>query len=205
MTQILIDQLSKRYGYHWIIRNFEYTFASETIYGISGSNGSGKSTLIKMISGYLTPTSGMIDYRIQGSKINVSSIFPYISLAAPYTDLINEYTLTEMLDFHLKFKKFKHKITFKEFEQKIHLSGQKDKTLQHFSSGMKQKIQLALALMSDTPILLLDEPTSYLDYDAKAWFAALLAENAKDKIIIIASNDGYDLDLCNTVVQLKPS
>lgn len=199
MNEIVIDKLSKRYGYQWIIRDFESRFVSDRIYGIAGSNGSGKSTLIKMISGYLTPTSGTIDYQMQGNKVNVASIFPYISLAAPYTDLINEYTLAEMLHFHQKFKQFKAKITFKEFEQKIMLTGQKDKTLQHFSSGMKQKIQLALALLSDTPILLLDEPTSYLDGDAKAWFKSLLAENVKDRVVIIASNDHYDLDLCTEI------
>lgn len=202
MTEITIDKLSKRFGYHWIIKDFDANFSSEIIYGIAGSNGSGKSTLVKMISGFLTPTSGQIKYLIDAKEFNAASIFPYISLAAPYTDLINEYTLSEMLTFHQKFKKFRQPITFAEFEQKIRLTGQKDKTLQYFSSGMKQKIQLALAILSDTPILLLDEPTSYLDHDAKAWFKSLLEENTKNRVVIIASNDDYDLELCGKINSL---
>ena len=203
MTEIHLDKLSKRYGYQWIIHDFEANFISNTIYGIAGSNGSGKSTLIKILSGFLTPTSGSISYNIQGKGIKVPSIFPFISLSAPYTDLINEFTLEEMYRFHQKFKKLTKDLTFKEFEQKIALSGQKDKTLSNFSSGMKQKIQLALALMSDTPILLLDEPTSYLDLSAKEWFTNLLMENTKERIVIIASNDPYDLELCHKVTYLN--
>jgi ABC-type multidrug transport system ATPase subunit len=202
MSEVVLNKISKRYGYHWIIKDFDATFFSDKIYGIAGNNGSGKSTLIKMISGFLTPTSGAITYSFGTEQVDVSSIFKSISLAAPYTDLINEYTLGEMLAFHQKFKKLRYPITFKEFEANINLKGQKDKTLQHFSSGMKQKIQLALALMSDTPLLLLDEPTSYLDNDAKAWFKNLLAENSKDRIVIIASNDTYDLDLCADIKKL---
>lgn len=202
MNEIAINKLSKRYGYQWIIKDFEARFCADKIYGIAGSNGSGKSTLIRMISGFLTPTNGEIRYWINGQNISVESIFPFMSLAAPYTDLINEFTLREMLAFHQKFKKFKHPITFEEFEKIIRLTGQKDKILHHFSSGMKQKIQLALALLSDTPVLLLDEPTSYLDNEAKKWFSDLLAENKFNKVVIIASNDKYDLDLCTEIIHL---
>lgn len=203
MTEIHLNKLSKRYGYQWIIHDFEAVFNSDTIYGIAGSNGSGKSTLIKILSGFLTPTSGTMSYKIQGKEIKAAHIFPFVSLSAPYTDLINEFTLEEMFKFHQKFKKLTRELTFDEFEAKIALSGQKDKLLHNFSSGMKQKIQLALALLCDTPILLLDEPTSYLDNNAKAWFTDLLKENAKGRIVIIASNDGYDLNLCQKLLHLK--
>lgn len=203
MTEIYLDRISKRYGYHWIIKDIEARFVSGLTYGIAGSNGSGKSTLIKMISGFLTPTNGKIDYLIENKHINVEAIFPYLALTAPYTDLINEYTLSEMFDFHCKFKKLRHPVSYREFEDKINLSGQKNKTLHHFSSGMKQKIQLGLSVLSDTPILLLDEPTSFLDNNAKAWFTQLLSDNSNDKIIIIASNDTYDLDLCSDIINLN--
>ena len=90
-------------------------------------------------------------------------------------------------------------LTFKEFETVIHLPNQKEKTLQHFSSGMKQKIQLALAILSDTPIILLDEPTSFLDQFNKEWFSELLNNFKHNRIVIIASNDPYDLAICEDV------
>lgn len=202
MTEIVASNVSKRYGYQWIIKDFSHTFLSNQICGISGSNGSGKSTLIKMLSGFLTPTSGRFDFFIHDNKCNTDRLFKYVSLAAPYTDLINEYTLEENFAFHSKFKSMVDCIDFKTFETKIILKGHSQKTLQHFSSGMKQKIQLALALMSDTPILLLDEPTSFLDNNAKKWFSDLLSEYSRDRLVIIASNDHFDLNLCSEVVHL---
>jgi len=202
MTEIKVEKLSKRFGYQWIIRDFDGIFNAGQTCGITGNNGSGKSTLIKMLSGFLSPTSGDIRYIVQGKKVANELIFSHISLAAPYTDLINEYTLSEMFIFHQKFKKFKTLITFKEFEDIIRLNGQREKPLQHFSSGMKQKIQIALALLSDTPYLLLDEPTSFLDKAAKSWFAELLLLHAQSRIVIIASNDAFDIGLCGEVIEL---
>jgi ABC-type multidrug transport system ATPase subunit len=124
-------------------------------------------------------------------------------MAAPYTDLINEYTLQEMFEFHIKFKQIKEDIDFKQFESIIELPGQSQKSLQHFSSGMKQKIQIALALLSETPIVLLDEPTSFLDAKAKSWFEKLLVEYKNDRLILLASNDHFDLDQCDLMVDLN--
>jgi ABC-type multidrug transport system ATPase subunit len=202
MTEIAVEKLSKRFGYQWIIRDFDHTFCPETIWGIAGNNGSGKSTLIKMLTGFLSPTSGSINYTVDGAKVTTDLVYNYVSLAAPYTDLINEYTLSEMFVFHQKFKKFKKPVSYKEFEEVIKLSGHKEKPLQHFSSGMKQKVQLALALLSDTPFLLLDEPTSFLDKTTKSWFSDLLHTHAQNRIVIIASNDPFDIGLCNKLIEL---
>lgn len=202
MTEIAVEKLSKRFGYQWIIRDFDHIFCPETIWGIAGNNGSGKSTLIKMLTGFLSPTSGSINYTVDGSKVTTGLVYSYVSLAAPYTDLINEYTLSEMFVFHQKFKKFKKSVSYKEFEEIIKLSGHKEKPLQHFSSGMKQKVQLALALLSDTPFLLLDEPTSFLDKTTKTWFSDLLHTYALNRIVIIASNDPFDIGLCNELIEL---
>lgn len=202
MTSIITEKLTKRYGYNWVIRDFDHTFLSNTVYGISGNNGSGKSTLIKMLCGFLTPSSGTIKYWVSDHSVSNTQIFKHMALAAPYTDLINEFTLPEMLTFHQKFKPFKARLDYKEFEEIIQLSGHKNKSLQHFSSGMKQKIQLALTLLSDTPYLLLDEPTSFLDKSAKKWFENLLNFCSKDRVVIIASNDTFDINLCNQVTYL---
>jgi ABC-type multidrug transport system ATPase subunit len=67
---------------------------------------------------------------------------------------------------------------------------------------MKQKLQLALALLSQTPVLLLDEPTSYLDEAAKNWFAQRLCQNSENRTTIISSNDRFDLDLCQNILDV---
>ncbi|MBK8516437.1 MAG: ATP-binding cassette domain-containing protein [Saprospiraceae bacterium] len=202
MISITASALSKRFGYQWIVDDFQYVFDQNTVYGIAGSNGSGKSTLVKIISGYLTPSSGKISYLIDGLNVKSEAIYKLISLVGPYTDMINEYTLEEMFVFHKKFKPFSQSIEFDEFEKIIRLQGQRTKLLQHFSSGMRQKIQLALALLSDTPVLLMDEPTSFLDKNAKIWFKDLLDKSKSERVVIIASNDQFDLELCDEVVSL---
>lgn len=203
MTKIQLDNLNKRYGFQWIIRNLSLTMSNDHIHGITGSNGSGKSTLIKILSGYLTPTNGNIYYNINGNPVSAEKIFQHVALAAPYTDLINEYTLPEMLAFHTKFKPFYKPVSYKEFEEIIRLKVQNTKTLNYFSSGMKQKIQLALAILSDTPVLLLDEPTAFLDIHAREWFQNLLIQNRRDRLIIIASNDTFDLKFCGQLHDMQ--
>jgi len=203
MSEINVQSLSKRFGYQWIIKDFGAKYHSGKVYGIAGNNGSGKSTLVRMLSGFLTPTTGSINYQIHSKDVSVDQIYKHISLVGPYTDLIQEYSLEEMFNFHQKFKIFFNKLTFQEFEEKINLTGQRHKTIHHLSSGMKQKVQLALALMSDTPIILLDEPTSFLDQKNKDWFIALLHENIRDRIVIIASNDADDLSLCKEILNLS--
>lgn len=203
MDNIKVTKLSKRYGFQWIIKDFDAVFQKGKVYGIAGKNGSGKSTLIKMLSGYLTPSKGTISYFHEDKEVKKEKLYGLITLAAPYTDLINEFTLSEMLVFHQKFKPLKSLFNLETFEKEIQLTGQKDKLLSQFSSGMKQKIQLALAVLSDTSLLLLDEPTSYLDSKAKKWFTNLLEANKDNRIIIIASNDQYDLDLCDEILSIS--
>ena len=201
-TQLDANSLSKKYGFQWVIKDFTHQFTNDNIVGISGRNGSGKSTLIKMLCGYLSPTSGKISYMLDNKPTSRHQIFKHISLSSPYTDVIQEYTLEEILTFHQKFKPFKQKINYSAFEELIELKGQKSKVIQNFSSGMKQKINLALNILSDTPILFLDEPTSFLDTHAKDWFKNLLQKNTSERLIILASNDNFDLDLCEEVVAI---
>lgn len=199
IAQIEAKNISKKYGFQWVIKDFSRSFSSNEIIGISGRNGSGKSTLMKMLCGYLSPTSGKITFNIDSKVILRNQIFKYIALSSPYTDVIQEYTPEEMLSFHQKFKSFRQQMDYDMFENIIELKGQRTKPIQNFSSGMKQKINLALNILSDTPILFLDEPTSFLDTHAKEWFKNLLLQYTHDRLVIIASNDRFDLDICSEV------
>ncbi|MFT6334175.1 MAG: ABC-type multidrug transport system ATPase subunit [Halioglobus sp.] len=200
--QVTIQNLSKRYLYDWIIRDMSHAFESGSITGVNGINGSGKSTLIKMLCGFLSPSEGKILYTVEDDKIDRSDVYQYMTLAAPYTDIINEYDVEEMFTFHTKFKKLRQEIDAKQFLEIVKLKGNKGKQIQFYSSGMKQRLQLALALLTDSKLLLLDEPTSYLDAENKAWFYDLLSENNNNRTIIIASNDKEDFDLCSSVISL---
>ena len=200
--KVTLEKLSKRYLYDWIIRDLSVVFESNSVTGINGINGSGKSTLIKLLSGYLSPSQGVISYELLDKKIERSELFSYVSLAAPYSDLIQEYDAEEMFLFHKKFKKMRKEMDVNSFLEKVNLKGNKGKQIQYYSSGMKQRLQLAMALFTDSKLLLLDEPTSYLDNTNKDWFYSLLSDEMSDRTVIIASNDLDDFQYCNKTISL---
>lgn len=200
--QIKVDNISKRFLYDWIIRDFSYDFKSCSITGINGINGSGKSTLIKMLSGFLSPSEGSISYQLNDYRIDRSDVYQHISMAAPYTDVISEYDIYEIFDFHVKFKTMRMDIDADAFADIVKLKGNKGKQTQFYSSGMRQRLQLALCVLTDSDVLLLDEPTSYLDQENRDWFYDLLAHHQSGRTIIIASNDDVDFQLCGEVLSL---
>ena len=102
-----------------------------------------------------------------------------------------------------KLKPLKNEISVDEFLRLSYLDDDRRKAIKHFSSGMKQRVQLLLAIKTDCPILLLDEPSSFLDDQARAWLYELIATNCADKLVIMASNDTQDLDQCNQIVDLE--
>lgn len=193
---ILLENLGKRYRYDWIFRGLDYQFSPEKRYAILGSNGSGKSTLMKVLSGHLSPSKGQISFDLEGKKISPDVIYKYVSYAAPYIDLIEEFTLEEAIGFHRSLKPLLPGLDAARIFDILALPRARQKEIRHFSSGMKQRLKLILALASDTPILLLDEPSTNLDIQGIEWYKGLIQEYATNRLTIIASNDPHDLDIC---------
>ncbi|MBK9929855.1 MAG: ABC transporter ATP-binding protein [Saprospiraceae bacterium] len=200
--EVRIDQLGKRYQHGWVFKDLSYIFKSDNIYGVAGRNGSGKSTFLKIISGLLSPSKGRIEYLIDGRLELRENIYSKVNIAAPYTDLIEELDLREMIRFHTKFKHSPVLTTAGQWLEMLELSNASSRPLLQFSSGMKQRVKLGLALYSSGDILLLDEPTSNLDDAAKAWFFTHLAKLRKDKLILIASNEAEDFKYCAEILRL---
>ncbi len=198
---IQLNNISKRYGYNWIFRDVTFQLTSDKIFGISGRNGSGKSTLIKLLATHITPSSGSLMYHFEGGAVLPKNMYRHLTLSAPYTDIIPEFTLKELYQFHAIFKPMQ--VDVSEFLDIISLKkNDYDKRLSEYSSGMTQRVKLATAILSDVPLVLLDEPTSYLDASSKKWFVDLLSSYKNDRIIVIASNDPFDIELCGEVFAL---
>lgn len=203
MTQIKLDKVSKRYSTEWIFKNVDYLFESGNRYALLGPNGSGKSTLLQAISGYLSPTLGKIHFYNQENEVDSDEAFRLISYSGPYIDLPEELTLREVVAFHGKFKDWSEGMDNEEVIRKTGLaSNTHERGLRFFSSGMKQRLKLALAICADTPILLLDEPTITLDEEGVAWYKALLNAHSKDKLVIVATNVAADTDGCCEKLQI---
>lgn len=192
--EVICDKLSKNFGFQRIVREVDIVFEKRSVTGIGGRNGSGKSTLLKMISGYLSPSSGSVTYLIKNETVIRNDVFQYLCFSAPYIELTPSFSLQETFEHYSSFKPIQD-ISYNTFVDFCELPDTKNKQLSVFSSGMKQKINLALALISDVPLLIFDEPTSYLDDEAKKWFYNSLQHNLNGKTVIIASNDSDDFGL----------
>lgn len=195
--QITLQNISKRYRREWIFRKISHTFEAKKSYAILGPNGSGKSTLLRILSGHLSPSKGKINF-VQAQKvIDNDLLYQKISYAAPYIELIEEFTLTEAIAFHQNFKPFLANLNSKQLIELLGFQKSHDKQIRFFSSGMKQRLKLVLAICSDTPILLLDEPTTNLDTQGMNWYRSLIEEYAQNRLLIIASNVEIDYDFCD--------
>ena len=186
--KIQLANVGKRYNYEWIFRNINYEFTSDSNYVILGANGSGKSTLLQVIAGNLMSSEGSISYRSAQKEVIQENIFSYLSIATPYLDLFEEFTLEESIEFQKKFKSYYKDMDGKQIIDILQLEKAAGKQLKYFSSGMKQRVRLALAIISKTPILLLDEPTSNLDKKGIDWYQRLIQQYSDERLIIVCSN-----------------
>ncbi len=207
---VRLNNVGKRFNREWIFRHFTYQFQSGKTYAITGANGSGKSTLLQVIAGSLTHNEGSIEINngqsaTGNTQITNENFYQQISIAAPYLELIEEMTAKEMLHFHAQFKPLmlggaEGSLSIEEILETVGLQNAINKQIRYYSSGMKQRLKLAQAFFSNTPILLLDEPTTNLDTDGIALYHHLINNYTKDKLVIISSNDKQEYDFCEEVI-----
>tara|TARA_B100000795_G_scaffold126217_1_gene94188 strand:+ start:9233 stop:9856 length:624 start_codon:yes stop_codon:yes gene_type:complete len=191
-VSLSLVNIAKKFQKDWIFRNVSYTFQIPGTYVIQGANGSGKSTLLKLISSFLSPSEGKQELKINEKKIELENWNEHITYAAPYFELINEMYLTEFLAFYTKFKPLQKDISITEFIEIAYLEDSSEKLIKNFSSGMKQRLRLALAWLSESSIILLDEPISNLDKKGIAWYKDLANTYSKNKLVIVCSNNIED-------------
>jgi len=187
--KISLNQVGKRYQQHWVFRELDYTFEPGHQYAILGSNGSGKSTLLRTLAGMQHPNKGKLRYELDGAAVPADKLYSYVSYCAPGMDIIEEMTLSEFLSFHFTFKKMLPGYDVKKIVDAIGLKDVQHKYIHDFSSGMKQRVKLAQAFFTHTPLLLLDEPCSNLDLQGVGTYQEWLRQYTKDRLVIIASND----------------
>ncbi len=193
---ISLSDTGKRYNRDWIFRHLTYQFLSGSSYAIVGPNGSGKSTLLQAISGALLINEGQIRYEQNQTTIIDDEVHRYLSFCAPYLELIEEMTATELLDFHQAFKPLLPGIDTAAALQLAGIAAAQHKQIRYFSSGMKQRLKLIQSFLSDTPVLLLDEPCTNLDQDGIALYRSLLERFTSNRIVIICSNDPEEYASC---------
>lgn len=181
--------------------NFELGVGSSL--AIAGRNGSGKSTLVKIIAGLLSPSSGEVIYQIDGKKIDKIDWFKYVGFVAPYLQIYDEFTGYENLEILARIRGLKnYKEKIEDVLKRVNLYSRRYDLVRGYSSGMKQRLKYACALLHEPILLILDEPTSNLDIEGVEMVWAIAEEQKKKGILIVATNEPEELQMCDDVINL---
>lgn len=200
--RILLERTSKKYKHDTIFHELSLQLSQGDRLGISGPNGSGKSTLLKVISGQTSPTKGIRNYLTDtGQGIEEEQVYSRINYAAPYIELIEEFTLPEILKFYSGFRKS----YLGTIEDLTDLSGIafRNRYIKDYSSGMKQRVKLLLALGFESEIVLLDEPSTNLDKEGVLWTQELIKNYLKGRTLVIASNEPNDFAVIGNILDIR--
>ena len=198
-----IENLTKTFGTQTVISDISMTLVSGKIYGLVGRNGSGKTMLMKMILGFVSPSSGSI--KIEGKVLGKDISMPdRIGAIIENPGFLPEYSGFKNLKF---LAMIHHKISNEEIRDAMRIVGLDPDSKKHvgkYSLGMRQRLGIAQAIMEDPDILLLDEPLNGLDNEGVEEIRkVLLSLKEKGKLIILASHSKEDIQiLCDTVFRM---
>ena len=201
---ITLENAGKKFGKEWIFRNVSLEIKPGEKIVILGLNGSGKSTLLQALTGYLSLNEGSLSYQKKTEVIDTEDFYKFQSLASPYLELIEDFTLVELIEHSATYKPFLNNLNTAQIVELSGLSAHKNKFIKLFSSGMKQRLKLTLAILADTPILFLDEPTTNLDATVIDWYQKLISNYASQKTIIVCSNSiKEEYAFCERIVSME--
>lgn len=199
-----LEKVTQAFGRRLIFKEIDFVFESGNIYGLEGRNGSGKSTLAKIITGVISSTKGKVKHTVDGEEIKEEKIHEHIGFVSPYLVLYDEFSAEENLKHFanirgLGFDPEKSKYLFSRFG----IYDRRQDLLKGYSSGMKQRMKFIFALYHSPELLLFDEPTSNLDQAGKDTVYEIVKEEAKNNLVILASNEESDLALCNESLRIE--
>ena len=206
-NSIEVINLSKSYKTKKAVNNINFKIDENEIVGLLGPNGCGKTTTIGMILGLLKPTSGRVLINGKDIESNKISILHKINFISPYIELPKKLTVNQNLIVYGKLyniKNLNERINF--LSEKLRLGDLLDKITGELSSGQKNRVSLAKALINDPTVLLLDEPTAALDPETADFIRTFLEDYKEEKKIsvLLASHNMDEVKrLCNSVMMMK--
>jgi len=198
---IKADKIEKRFGNALLFRNISFNLAKGDSFYITGPNGSGKSTLLQILAGIQKPTSGSVIYKADNSEVERDCYKNFYGFTGPQVNPYDMLTAAENLKFTSPETVDEHLMN--GYLEKFELYKHRSKPVKYYSSGMKQRLRLIHALLNDPEILMLDEPCSNLDTSGRDILYRILGEIKINKIIIIATNESGDINLCSKGINLE--
>jgi heme exporter protein A len=172
---------------------------------ITGSNGSGKSTLLKILSGILTPSAGTVTLLDHEQEVRDEERPFHTSLVAPYLNVYDGLSARENLEFVASVRRLKHaQDQIRAMLNIVGLEGRKDDLVATYSSGMKQRVKYAAALLVEPAVLLLDEPSANLDTVGLAMVGQVMKiQREAGRLLIVATNDADEASACDASLNIE--
>jgi len=202
--QFEVNDISKTFNRRKIFSDISFSLKQKESLVITGNNGSGKSTLLKICAGVLTPTKGKTIFFIDGKPLDNSYSFRFIGFVAPYLQLYDEFTGWENLQLACKLHEINDsRQAITPLLHRLRLWERRNDVYKTYSSGMKQRLKYAFALVHEPPVLFLDEPASNLDQQGSETICEIMKEQKQEGILIVATNDEHDIGVCDRVINLN--
>ncbi|TDQ08563.1 ATP-binding cassette domain-containing protein [Pedobacter metabolipauper] len=202
---ITVKDLAKHYGRQHAVDGISFEARPGKILGFLGPNGAGKSTTMKMLTGYLKPTSGSAElcgFDTQTQSLELKRVIGYLPEHTPlYTDM---YVKEFLLFVANTYKLDQPELKVKETIERVGLSVEQHKKISMLSKGYKQRVGLAQAIIHDPQVLILDEPTSGLDPNQLTDIRALIKELGKNKTVIFSTHIMQEVEaMCDEVIVIN--
>lgn len=206
---ILLKGVEHHYDARPVFANIHAAFHTGQVGIVTGLNGSGKSTLFRIIAGLLAPSRGSVEFLLQGKPQDSFERRQYIGLVAPDLTLYRELTAVENLLFFAEVMgKTVGRAELVELLTEVGLRGRGRDLVGNYSSGMRQRLKYALALLSNPPVLLLDEPTANLDVSGVEMVERVIARQRERQgggLALVATNEPRELEWGEVQVRLEPT
>lgn len=199
-------EVSRSFGSQKVIDSLSLDIDSGERIAIVGGNGSGKTTFLRLLSGILSPTSGKILWEDTSGEEVARELWPQkMCFTGPYVELIEELSMMELLHFHQKMRPYIADLGPLDLLKISGLEHAQNKLIKYFSSGMKQRLRLTLAVMSISSVVFLDEPTSNFDQRAIDWMRELIENYLGNRTLVVGTNSVQsELLLCNRTKSVAP-
>ena len=199
MPTLRATNVGQNFGTLLLFRQMSFEVSGGESLAITGRNGSGKSTLLQILSGVMTPKAGTVELETNGTVVDAAMRLLHTGLVAPYLSVYDDLTARENLEFLAKARSLEAPSEpIADVLAHVGLRGREDDLVRTFSSGMKQRVKYAAAMLPEPAVLLLDEPSANLDvagiemvHDVMDW------QIDADRILVVATNVAAEADACH--------
>lgn len=206
MNRLILKKLTKSYGKNLALNEFSFDF-TDGVYGLLGPNGAGKSTLMNIITCNLKMDGGEIVFNGRTLEKSITDYVANIGYMPQQQSVYDNLTLNRFMYYMAALKGISRKDAAREIDSllaTVHLSDVNHRFMGSFSGGMKQRALIAQAMLGNPKIIILDEPTAGLDPKERVAIRELIAQTAKDRIVIVSTHVVSDIEsIAKCVIVMK--